>query len=258
MRNKIMTMVLAGMLALTGICQADVALAAEAEQTTKTVDKHVLPKHEHNAQCVLTKAEPVQIICILDRSGSMRNLVEDTIGGYNSFIEKQKAEPGEAQVTTVLFDNEYEKLLDAIALTEVPEMTSKEYYPRGSTALLDAVGRTVMETAGKMEKEGVCPAKRKVLFMIMTDGLENASHEYDSASVKAMINEATKDYKWNFIFMGANIDSVAEAQKLGIDSRYAVDYEASADGVGRSFARMDAAAQSVRNSGELSEDWKSE
>lgn len=220
------------------------------------VHEHLLPAHEHTWQCEETEAEPVQIICILDRSGSMQNLTSDTIGGYNSFIAKQKEEPGQAEVTTVLFDDQYEKLLDAVDLNEVPEMTSKEYFARGSTALLDAVGRTLMDTAGKMEKDTVCPAKRRVIVLIMTDGLENASREYKREAVKSMIEEATDEYGWNFIFMGANIDSVAEAGALGISSNYAMDYAADAEGINESFDRMGKAAQSVRTSGTVDEDWK--
>lgn len=235
---------------------ANEAPDAEPKTEPQVVHEHYLPAHKHTWQCEETEAEPVQIICILDRSGSMQHLTSDTIGGYNSFIAKQKEEPGQAEVTTVLFDDQYEKFLDAVDLKEVPEITSKEYYARGSTALLDAVGRTLMDTAGKMEANSVCPAKRRVIVMIMTDGLENASHEYKQSAVKAMIEEATNEYGWNFIFMGANIDSVAEAESIGIRGNYAMDYAADAEGVSDSFERMGRAAQSVRASGSVSEEWK--
>ena len=224
-------------------------------QTPQTTAQNILPTHKHTANCDDTAAEPVQIICILDRSGSMRSLAEDTIGGYNSFIGKQKKESGKAAVTTVLFDDQYEKILDNVDLERTPELTSSEYYARGTTALLDAVGRTIMDTAGNMEKEGICPAKRRVLVIIMTDGLENASREYNKADVKAMIEATTNEYKWNYIFMGANIDSVAEATSIGIKAGNAGNYKATPQGVRESFTFMDNAATEVRESGEVSEDW---
>ena len=200
--------------------------------------------------------EPVQILCILDRSGSMRTLAGDVIGGYNAFLDKQRQEPGAAEVTTVLFDDRYEKIVAAVDLRDVPPLTPAQYYARGMTALLDAIGRTIMDTADRLAKDGVCPAQRRVLFMIMTDGLENDSREFDKASVKAMIETSTREYHWNYIFMGANIDSVAEAKALGIDADHAVDYAPTAKGVRQSFERMDAAASAARQSGHVQGDWK--
>lgn len=208
--------------------------------------KAVLPTHKHTADCEKTQAEPVLLVCILDRSGSMNSLVSDTIGGYNSFLQKQKAEAGKAELTTVLFDDQYELLLERKPLGEASELTDKDYFARGTTALLDAVGKTLMATAGSMEKEGICPQRRKVLFMIMTDGLENASREFSREAVKNMITEAQEKYGWQFIFMGANIDSFEEARSLGIDSKNAMNYEASAEGVQASFQQMDKAASAAR------------
>lgn len=214
-----------------------------------------LPKHKHNSNCKKTTAEPVQIICILDRSGSMSPVVEDTIGGYNSFLAKQKENSGAAEVTTVLFDNLYEKIADAVNLQEIAELTSDEYYARGTTALLDAIGMTITETLGKMESEKICPEKRRVLVMIMTDGLENASKEYNKKTVKSLIEMTTKNYKWNYIFLGANMDSVSEASKLGISSKHAANFEHDSEGVERSFDMMSKAAEDVRNDGAVDEDW---
>lgn len=209
--------------------------------------KNVLPKHVHKATCKETAAEPVQIICILDRSGSMRNLAEDTIGGYNSFLAKQKENPGAAEVTTVLFDNEYELIADAVNLQEIGELTAETYYARGTTALLDALGRTITATLGRFEKENICPEKRRVLVMIMTDGLENASREYNKATVKSLIEATTKNYGWNYIFMGANMDSVSEASKLGINERNAMNFSADSKGVAKTFERMSEAADEARS-----------
>ena len=234
----------------TGMCFAKVLPDKPA------MPKPVLPQHQHTSKCLLTSAEPVQIICILDRSGSMRQLAEDTIGGYNSFLAKQRQEKGTAEVTTILFDDQYEKITDAMDIKKVPDLTAKEYYARGMTALLDAIGQTVTSTLGKMNQEGICPAKRRVLVLIMTDGKENNSKEYNKADVKAMIETASKDYKWNFIFMGANIDSVAEANAIGINADHAVNYDHTGHGVKKSFSRMNAAAKEMRETGKVGDSWK--
>ena len=245
-------LLVASLVAFVGICCCSTTDAAKKEPKPVVT----LPTHTHTDYCNDTLAEPLQIVCILDRSGSMHPLVTDTIGGYNSFLHEQKKKPGRAEVTTVLFDDKYEKTVDAVALDEVPEMTDKEYYARGMTALLDAVGRTITETLGNMEKNNVCPEKRKVLFLIMTDGQENNSQEYNKQTVKALI-ELTKDkYHWNYVFMGANIDSVAEAAAMGIDAKHAANYAHTADGVKQSFARMTAAVDEVRETGTVGEDWK--
>lgn len=207
--------------------------------------------HKHNADCEKTQAEPVQIICILDRSGSMSNLAADTIGGYNSFIEQQKTKAGTAEVTTVLFDDQYEKISDATDINAVPELTSEQYYARGTTALLDAVGRTITETLSRLESKKICPAKRRVLVMIMTDGYENASKEFTKAKVKALVEATTKDYDWNYIFIGANIDAASEAGGIGIDRKHAANYKPTSEGVKESFAIMREAADEVRERGTL-------
>lgn len=203
-------------------------------------------QHKHTADCEKTSAEPVQIICILDRSGSMHSLANDVIGGYNSFLDKQKKESGKAEVTTVLFDDRYEKIVNAVDIQTAENLTSAIYYARGNTALMDAVGRTITETLAQMEKEKICPAKRRVLIMIMTDGLENASKEFNKASVKSLIDATTKDYGWNYLFIGANIDSAAEAKSIGIDSSRASNISADSEGIKESFERMNVAAREVR------------
>ena len=223
----------------------------EPVKPDKEVKETVLPTHKHSDACKNTQAEPVQIICILDRSGSMSKLAADTIGGYNSFIAQQKSKEGAAQVTTVLFDNEYEKITEAVDLQKVPELTSAEYFARGSTALLDAVGRTLTETLANMERDKICPAKRRVLVLIMTDGYENASKEFSKAQVKALVEATTKQYDWNYLFIGANIDAASEAGGIGIDSRHAANYAPTGKGVRESFDRMNAAAEEVRERGTL-------
>ncbi len=222
-----------------------------SEPITSKISLH----HQHTKKCDETSAEPVQIICILDRSGSMQKLTNDTIGGYNSFLDKQKQNPGKADVTTILFDDQYEVISQAVDLNEAKYLTSEEYFARGSTALLDAMGRTVSNTLGTMEKEKLCPANRRVLIMIMTDGLENSSKEYSKSDIKSLIETTTKEYGWNYIFIGANIDSVSEAKYLGISAKNAVNFSHDRTGVQKSFSLMDSAASEVREKGSIDEDW---
>ena len=246
---------------VTMLCIVGAVFFASAKSVTEEIiqpkpSKENFLTHEHTADCEKTSAEPVQIICILDRSGSMAKLATDTIGGYNSFLEKQKQTPGKAEVTTILFDNQYDVICENVDIQKAENLTSAEYFARGSTALLDALGRTITTTLGKMEQEKICPQKRRVLIMIMTDGLENASREFNKASVKNLIDATTKEYNWNYIFMGANMDSVSEAESIGISAKHAANYSHDSKGVGRSFAMMGSAASEVRENGSVGEDWK--
>lgn len=244
-----------------GLCIVSVIFSASARSLPKEVPSEPnQPKislhHTHTKNCAETSTEPVQIICILDRSGSMSGLAEDTIGGFNSFLDKQKQNSGKAQVTTILFDDQYEIISESVNINEIKHLTSEEYFARGTTALLDALGRTISNTLGTMEKEKICPAKRRVLFLIMTDGLENASKEYKKSDIKSLIETTTKEYGWNYIFIGANIDSVSEAKSLGINAKNAANYSHDRAGVQKSFSLMDSAATEVRENGKIDENWK--
>ena len=167
------------------------------------------------------KKNLTELVFILDRSGSMDNLVSDTIGGFNSMIESQKKEPGEAYVTTVLFDDHYELLHDHINLKEIQPITDKEYYTRGCTALLDAVGKTINSIGARLNNTPEKERPDKVIFVIMTDGYENASNEFTKTQVKEMIEHQQSKYSWTFMFLGADIDAVGEAQSLGINPDFA-------------------------------------
>lgn len=226
-------------------------------RTVPPVTEH-LPElaHTHTAACPAPSTEKVRVVCILDRSGSMQHLTGDTIGGYNAFIEKQRAEPGAAKVTTVLFDNRYETLYDDVPIADVKPLTDKEYFARGTTALLDAVAQTILRVDGEFKTAGLCPRAEPVIFMIMTDGLENASREFSSAAVKKLVSDAQENYGWKFIFMGANIDSVAEAGKIGIHKTGAMNYAATSGGVGEAFESADSAVKMFRARGSLDESWK--
>jgi len=165
-----------------------------------------------------------EIVFILDRSGSMSGLEADTIGGFNSMMAKQKKEVGEALVSTVLFDDECEVLHDRVLIGQVPQMTEDEYYVRGCTALLDAVGGAIHHIGNVHKYARVEDRPEKTLFVITTDGMENASHRYSYKKVQAMIKRQQEKYGWEFIFIGANIDAIEEAQRFGIRKERAVNY----------------------------------
>ena len=179
-----------------------------------------------------------EIVFILDRSGSMSGLESDTIGGYNSMIEKQKKEEGEALISTVLFDGQTDVLHDRVPLDKISPITEKEYYVRGSTALLDAVGGAIHHIGNvhKYTREEDVP--EKTLFIITTDGMENSSRQYSYDKVKKMIEKQKEKYHWEFIFLGANIDAVGVADRFGVDRQHAVRYECDSAGTALNFQVM--------------------
>ena len=177
-----------------------------------------------------------ELVMILDRSGSMSGLEADTIGGFNSLIDKQKKEEGEAYVSVVLFDDRSEVLYDRVDIRKIEPMNDKQYYVRGCTALLDAVGGAIhhISTVHKYAREEDVPEKtifiitnvpEKTIFIITTDGMENASHQYTYEKVRRMIERRKEQYHWEFMFLGANIDAVKEAGRFGINASRAVRYE---------------------------------
>lgn len=180
---------------------------------------------------VQNKQNKVEVVFVLDRSGSMENVVSDTIGGFNSMINKQKKESPNALVTTVLFDDKIEMLHDRIAIKDVPTLTKKEYYARGCTSLLDAVGSTIKHISNihKYARKDDIPAK--TLFVITTDGYENSSREYTFPKIKKMIEKQREKFNWEFLFLGANIDAIAEASKIGIGHKYAANVVNDEEGV---------------------------
>ena len=202
------------------------------------------------------KKNLTEIVFILDRSGSMSGLENDTIGGFNAMIEKQKGEPGEALVSTVLFDNETQVIHDRLPLEKIRPLTRKEYYVRGSTALLDAVGGAIHHIGNvhKYAREEDRP--EKTLLVITTDGMENASRKYTYDRVKMMIRRQQEKYGWEFIFLGANIDAAKEAARFGISQDRAANYHADSVGTAVIYEAVNEAVCSVRASKPMSKDWK--
>lgn len=173
------------------------------------------------------KKNLTEMVFILDRSGSMYSLTNDTIDGYNSLLSKQKKEEGEAFVTTVLFDHKYELLHNHVDIKEIQPLTDKEYFARGNTALYDAVGRTINDIGNRLSNTPEEERPEKVVVVIVTDGFENSSREFDRATVKNMIEHQQNKYSWIFMFLGANMDAEKEASDLGIKKGYAKTYTAS-------------------------------
>lgn len=198
-----------------------------------------------------------ELVFILDRSGSMGGLESDTIGGFNSLIEKQRKQEGECFVTTVLFDDRLETLHDRLSLDKVEKMTDNDYTVRGCTALIDAIGETVKHISDvhRYIREEDIP--EQTMFVITTDGLENASHLYSSDEVKKMI-EQKKELGWEFLFIGANIDSVETAKHFGIDEDRAVNYHADKQGTGILFKTVSNAVGKMRACEPLAADWSAE
>lgn len=202
------------------------------------------------------KETRTELVFILDRSGSMSGLESDTIGGYNSMLRKQQEEPGAVRVTTVLFDDRIELLHDRVELVAVAPLTEKEYYARGCTALLDAIGSTIHKI-GNVQKNA-SPEYRadKVLFVITTDGYENASREYSAEKVKNMVRRQQEKYGWEFLFLGANIDAIETADRFGIDAIHAVNYCADSEGTALNFAVVSETVSHVRTGASVKGNWK--
>ena len=202
------------------------------------------------------KKNLTELVFILDRSGSMAGLEEDTIGGFNAMIEKQKKEPGHALVSTVLFDNESVVIHDRVDIQRIESMTRRQYYVRGCTALLDAVGGAIHHIGNvhKYAREEDRP--EKTLFVITTDGMENASREYSYERLKKMIERQKDKYGWEFIFLGANIDAAKEAARVGIRPEFAVDYHADRKGTAVIYEAVNEAVCSVRACREMPTDWR--
>ena len=199
-----------------------------------------------------------ELVFILDKSGSMGGLEKDTIGGYNSMLAKQQTVEGEAVITTVLFDNDYELLHDRIDIKAVKPITEKEYRIGGSTALLDAIGRTIHKISNVQKNTAKDYRAEKILFVIITDGEENASREYSAQKIRAMIERQKNRYGWEFIFLGANIDAVETAERFGIAPDRAQSYHSDSAGTELNYQVVSKAVSTFRETAAMPAQWSEE
>ena len=207
------------------------------------------------------KTNLTELVFILDRSGSMGGLESDTIGGFNSMLAKQQAEPGECRITTVLFDNQYEVLYDRIDIKAVSPITGKEYFVRGNTALLDAIGTTTNKIGGVQKNTAEEYRAEKVLFVITTDGMENASREFTYDKIRAMIERQKEKYAWEFIFLGANIDAVEVAGRFGVDRTRAQNFHNDSEGIAINYCVLSETVSAYRAAApgvSLDDEWNKE
>jgi uncharacterized protein YegL len=202
------------------------------------------------------KTNITELIFILDKSGSMSGLESDTIGGFNAMLKKQQQEQGEAIVTTVLFDDNYELLHDRINIKGIRPITENEYFVGGCTALLDAIGKTIHKIGNAHLHTIEEQRPDKVMFIITTDGMENASHEYTYEKIKSMVEGQKEKYGWEFIFLGANIDAISTAAKFGIGSDRAANYNADGEGTRLNYEAVSHVVSEIRASRAVCEGWK--
>ena len=192
------------------------------------------------------KKDFCELVFILDKSGSMSGLEDDTIGGFNANIESHKKLGGDVRVTTALFDNNYELLHDRIDIQAINPMTADQYQVGGMTALLDAIGETVHKIRKVQKQTTEAFRAEKVIFVIITDGQENSSKEYKYADINKLIEHQQKKYGWEFLFLGANIDAFDEARNLGIPLDHALKFDANHAGVGSAWASIGISTANIR------------
>lgn len=197
-----------------------------------------------------------EIVFLLDRSGSMSGLEKDTIGGFNAMIEKQKKEEGEALISTILFDHEMKVLHDRVQVQDVKPISEKDYQVRGCTALLDAMGGAIHHIGNVHKYARNEDVPEHTIFVITTDGMENASSYYSSSKVRTMVERQKEKYGWEFLFLGANMDAIAAAKDFGIEEDKAVEYRSDDIGTRLNYAVMSEAICEFRTKGTVEKSWK--
>ncbi|MEH6907800.1 vWA domain-containing protein [Neobacillus drentensis] len=202
------------------------------------------------------KRNLTELVFILDKSGSMAGLEADTIGGYNAMLKKQQKAEGEAVVTTALFDHDYELLHDRINIRGISPITEKDYEVGGTTALLDAIGFTIQKIINVQKRTSEEERAEKVLFVITTDGMENASREFTTDKIKKLVQHQKDTYGWEFLFLGANIDAIATAARFGIGEDFAVEYHADHEGTQLNYEAVNEAVVNLRSGKKIDRSWK--
>ncbi|MFJ5714705.1 hypothetical protein [Neobacillus sp. NPDC093127] len=202
------------------------------------------------------KKNLTELVFILDNSGSMAGLEADTIGGYNAMLRKQQKAEGEAIVTTVLFDHDYEVLHDRINVKGISPITEKDYEVGGATALLDAIGFTIQKMVNVQKRTIEDERAEKVLFVITTDGEENASREFTTGKIKKMVQHQKEKFGWEFLFLGANIDAVTTAARFGINEDFAVEYHADHVGTQLNYEAVNEVVINLRSGKRIDRNWK--
>lgn len=205
---------------------------------------------------MIMKRNVTELVFILDKSGSMAGLEADTIGGYNAMLKKQQSAEGEAIVTTVLFNHDNELLHDRINIRGISHITEEDYEVGGTTALLDSIGFTIQKIVNVQKRTSEDERADKVLFVITTDGMENASREFTADKIKKMVLNQKEKYGWEFLFLGANIDAISTAARFGIDEDFAVDYHADQEGTQLNYEAVNEAVVNLRNGRKIDRSWK--
>lgn len=200
------------------------------------------------------KTNHTDITIVLDRSGSMNSVVTDTIGGFNRFLQDQKTAPGTASITLHQFDHEYETVLSGEDIQKAKELDGKTYVPRGNTALFDAIGRSINDTGARLDESPDHEKAEKVVFVIITDGHENASREFTQTQVSGMIQHQNDAYNWQFVFLGANQDAIATANNFSIPAANAMTYAGNAAGTCAAFGSTSKNLRAFRGAGGQSVD----
>ena len=195
-----------------------------------------------------------EIVCVLDRSGSMRSIVDDAIGGFNSFLTEQKKVEGEANMTVALFNSRYDLVTDNKDIKEVEDLTSRTYSPSGGTALYDSIGRTILDVGQRLAKTDESERPEKVIVAILTDGDENSSNEHNAEEIKAMIEHQETKYNWQFVFLAANQDAFEAGQQFGMRSHNSISFNATAKGAENAFDNIALYSTQIRNCKNLSQD----
>ncbi len=214
--------------------------------------------HQMKERIFIMKNNVTELVFIIDRSGSMAGLEKDTVGGFNAMVKKQKKEDGVCYLSTILFNNGAKVIHDRISIENVPEMTEDDYTVGGCTALLDAIGDAIKHIGNIHKYARKEDVPDKTVFVITTDGMENASRRFNSDEIKEMIERQRKKYGWEFLFIGANIDAVETASSFGIEKNRAVNYNSDSRGTRIVYDSVSNAVLKVRNRKTLENDWRRE